>query len=80
MKNILFMHGGGPTAVINASLSGSIRELYDRKFDGDILYAPFGTGGLMKGKINKNDLVEIKKAICSYENVSMKLLKRFGLI
>ena len=34
----------------------------------------------MKGKINKNDLVEIKKAICSYENVSMKLLKRFGLI
>lgn len=34
----------------------------------------------MKGKINKNDLVEIKKAICSYENISMKLLKRFGLI
>ena len=34
----------------------------------------------MKGKINKNDLVEIKKAVCSYENVSMKLLKRFGLI
>lgn len=34
----------------------------------------------MKGKINKNDLVEIKKVICSYENVSMKLLKRFGLI
>ena len=50
MKNSLFMHGGGPTAVINASPSGSIRELYDRKFDGDILYAPFGTGGLMKGK------------------------------
>ena len=34
----------------------------------------------MKGKINKNDLVEIKKAICSYENVSMKLLKRFGFL
>ena len=34
----------------------------------------------MKGKINKKDLVEIKKAICSYENISMKLLKRFGLI
>lgn len=30
--------------------------------------------------ISKYDLVEIKKAICSYENVSMKLLKRFGLI
>ncbi len=34
----------------------------------------------MKGKINENDLMEIRKAICSYENVSMKLLKRFGLI
>ena len=34
----------------------------------------------MKGKINKKDLVEIKKAICSYEDISMKLLKRFGLI
>ena len=55
MKNILFMHGGGPTAVINASLSGSIRELYDRSFDGDILYAPFGTGGLLKNKINRNN-------------------------
>ena len=33
-----------------------------------------------EGIIPKNDLVEIKKAICSYENVSMKLLKRFGLI
>lgn len=33
----------------------------------------------MKGKINKNDMAEIRKAICSYENVSVKLLKRFGL-
>ena len=35
---------------------------------------------LIHSEINKNDLVEIKKAICSYENVSMELLKRFGLI
>ena len=35
---------------------------------------------LVNSEIKKNDLVEIKKAICSYENVSMKLLKRFGLI
>jgi len=35
---------------------------------------------LVNSEINKNDLVEIKKAICSYENISMKLLKRFGLI
>ena len=67
MKNILFMHGGGPTAVINASLSGSIRELYDRSFDGDILYAPFGTGGLLKNKINKfpalsnEDLIKLER-------------------
>lgn len=53
MKNILFMHGGGPTAVINASLSGSLRELYERGFDGDVLFAPFGTGGLMKGNIKR---------------------------
>lgn len=38
------------------------------------------SGDKMKGKINKNDLTEIRKAICSYENISMKLLKRFGLI
>ena len=38
------------------------------------------SGDKMKGKINKNDLTEIRKAICSYENISMKLLKRFGLM
>ena len=27
MRNIVFVHGGGPTAVINASLAGSLREL-----------------------------------------------------
>ena len=35
---------------------------------------------LILKEFNKNDLVEIKKAICSYENISMKLLKRFRLI
>lgn len=34
----------------------------------------------MKGKINLHDLTAIKEAICSYENVSVKLLKRFGLM
>ena len=38
------------------------------------------SGDKLKGKINKDDLAEIRKAICSYENVSMKLLKRFGLM
>lgn len=31
------------------------------------------SGDKMKGKINKDDLAEIRKAICSYENISMKL-------
>ena len=67
MKNILFMHGGGPTSVINASLSGSFRELYERAFEGDILYAPFGTGGLMKNNIKKvprlseKDLIRLER-------------------
>lgn len=34
----------------------------------------------MKGKVNATDLVEIKKFICSYENVSKNTLKRFGLL
>lgn len=34
----------------------------------------------MKGKIHEDDLIEIKKFICSYENVSKKTLKRFGLL
>lgn len=38
------------------------------------------SGDKMKGNINEEDLVAIKNAICSYENVSMKLLKRFGLV
>ena len=43
-------------------------------------YAELFSIDKLKGKINKNDLVEITKAICSYEYISMKLLKRFGLI
>lgn len=48
MKKILFMHGGGPTAVINASLAGSLMEIKDRGFDGEVLAARFGTGGLLR--------------------------------
>ena len=33
-----------------------------------------------KGKINQQDVKKIKDLICSYENVSMKMLKRFGLM
>ena len=46
-KNLLIAHGGGPTAVINASLYGALKELKDSKFDGKI-YAPrFGSDGLV---------------------------------
>lgn len=38
------------------------------------------SGEKMKGCIKEEDLIAIKRAICSYENVSMKLLKRFGLV
>ena len=54
MKKILFMHGGGPTAVINASLAGSLMELKQRGIKGGILASRFGTGGLL----NK-DIIEI---------------------
>ncbi len=46
MKNVIIAHGGAPTAVINASLYGALKELKDEGFDGKV-YAPrFGSGGL----------------------------------
>lgn len=33
-----------------------------------------------KGKINQQDVKKNKNLICSYENVSMKMLRRFGLM
>jgi len=51
MKNILFMHGGAPTAVINASLAGALSYLREIDFEGRILAARFGTGGLLKKDI-----------------------------
>lgn len=43
-------------------------------------FAELFSSDKMMGKINENDLVEIKKFICSYENVSRNTLKRFGLL
>lgn len=48
MKNVLFMHGGGPTAVLNASLAGALKALRESSFKGQTLFARFGTGGLLK--------------------------------
>jgi hypothetical protein len=61
MKNILFVHGGGPTAVINASLAGALEELKREGFAGKILAARFGSQGLVQGdfldltKLNEKD-------------------------
>ncbi len=46
--NLLLVHGGGPTAVINASLYGAIREAQAAPEVERIYVAIGGTGGLMK--------------------------------
>lgn len=54
-KNILIVHGGGPTAVINASLYGAIIEAKKHSELAHIYAAKNGTGGLLK-----EDLIELK--------------------
>lgn len=49
--NLLIMHGGGPTAVINASLYGVIEEAKRNGAIDRILAADGGTGGFLAGKI-----------------------------
>lgn len=63
MKNFLMMHGGAPTAVINASLYGSISALHSSGFTGRILAARFGTGGLLRHDII--DLTDVPMSECS---------------
>ncbi len=45
-KNILIAHGGAPTAVINASLYGAIKEIKESNFQGKIFAARLGSKGL----------------------------------
>ena len=47
-KNLLIIHGGGPTAVINASLYGAIKEAKKYPELTHIYGAVNGTGGVMK--------------------------------
>lgn len=47
MSNLLIVHGGAPTAVLNASLYGAIRESRRRGFTGHILGAVYGTAGIL---------------------------------
>ena len=51
MKNLLIMHGGGPTAVINASLYGAVQEAKRHPEVGHIYGAIGGSGGLMKEQL-----------------------------
>ena len=47
-KNLLIIHGGGPTAVINVSLYGAIKEAKKHQELTHIYGAINGTGGVMK--------------------------------
>ena len=48
MANMLIAHGGGPTAVLNASLYGAVREAQRTGSVGHIYGAVFGTAGILK--------------------------------
>ena len=49
MQNLLILHGGGPTAVLNASLYGAVQAALEGPGTGKILAAKGGTGGLLAG-------------------------------
>lgn len=50
-ENILIMHGGGPTAVINGSLYGAVKEAKKNPKIEHIYAAKNGTGGLMRDEL-----------------------------
>lgn len=50
-NNLVIIHGGGPTAVINASLYGVIRQARREAKVGRVLAAIGGTGGLLAGHV-----------------------------
>ena len=54
MEDLLIVHGGGPTAVINGSLYGAVTEAKKFLKKGRILAARNGTGGLLK-----EDLIDL---------------------
>lgn len=57
--NMVIIHGGGPSAVINASLYGAIREAKSHGGVDRIYAAIGGTGGLLKGRLRDlSDLPE----------------------
>ncbi len=57
--NLIVMHGGGPTAVINASLYGVIREAQAAPEVDRVLVAIGGTGGLLRDCVR--DVTDLKE-------------------
>lgn len=60
-KNLLIVHGGGPTAVINSSLYGILSEAYQISDIGKIFAAENGMNGLLNEKFI--DLSSISKSL-----------------
>ena len=58
--NLLIVHGGGPTAVINSSLYGAIRQAQDCPLVDRVYAAIGGTGGLLNEKLR--DVTDIPDA------------------
>lgn len=58
-KKVIIIHGGGPTAVINASLYGVLSEAKKHKEIERIYIAVGGTGGLMRENIK--DITDISE-------------------
>jgi 6-phosphofructokinase 1 len=64
--NVLLVHGGAPTSVLNASLAGTVAQLQRQKQTGKILAARFGSQGILDenfidlSAINSDQLQKLK--------------------
>ena len=70
-ENLLIVHGGGPTAVLNASLYGAVREAKKQEGICHIYAARNGTGGLLK-----KDFIVTKRFFLNFKNLLTKLIKK----
>ncbi|MGN0307566.1 MAG: diphosphate--fructose-6-phosphate 1-phosphotransferase [Lachnospiraceae bacterium] len=60
-KNLLIVHGGGPTAVLNASLYGAVEEAKNNFHIGHIFGAKNGTGGVLREELIKLENISEEK-------------------
>ncbi|NCB06056.1 MAG: hypothetical protein EOM69_11140 [Clostridia bacterium] len=77
-QNVLLMHGGGPSAVINASLYGAIAEAKQHDCVGRVYGAYGGASGLLAGKLidfyqarGMNSAIRVAVAESSLKKVSV---------